>query len=68
MSRSPKVKELVSTRLASRYGGWVYCDSCGENIGYLCHVTYESFRFSYRCKCGVHGSIYLAFEDDSPAF
>lgn len=66
MSRIPKVKELVGTRLASGHGGWVYCDSCGENIGYLCYVTYDSFRFSYQCKCGAHGSIHLAFEDDCP--
>lgn len=66
MSRTPKMKELVSTKLASGYGGWVYCDSCGENIGYLCYVTYDSFKFSYKCKCSAHGSIHLAFEYDSP--
>lgn len=65
MARTPKVKELVSTRLASGHGGWFYCDSCGENIGYLCYVTYDSFRFSYQCKCGEHGSMHLAFEDNN---
>lgn len=64
MSRVPKVKELVCTRLASGHGGWVYCSSCGENIGYLCYVTYDCFRFSYKCKCGENGSLHLAFEDD----
>lgn len=55
-------KELVNTRLASGHGGWVYFAGCGENIGYLCYVTYDSFRFSYRCKCGGQG---IAFEGDS---
>lgn len=36
MSRKPFVKKLEGTRLASTYGGWMYCDHCGKNIGYLC--------------------------------
>lgn len=64
MSRTLEVKELVRTRLASGYGGWFYCDSCGENIGYLCYVTYDRFRFSYECKCGGQGSMHLAFKAD----
>lgn len=67
MKRTPNSKQLTNTRLASGHGGWVYCDSCGENIGYLCYVTYDSVRFSYQCKCGMHGSMYLAFESDCEA-
>lgn len=66
MARTPIVKELVRTRLASGHGGWIYCGSCGENIGYLCYVTYNRFRFSYQCKCGGCGSMHLAFEDSDP--
>ncbi len=62
MSRTPKIKKLENTRLASGHGGWIYCDSCGENIGYLCYVTYDDFCFSYKCKCGNCGSMHLAFE------
>lgn len=65
MSRTPIIKELESTRLASGYGGWIYCDSCGINIGYLCYVTYDDFCFEYKCKCGMCGSMHIAFEGDS---
>jgi uncharacterized protein YbaR (Trm112 family) len=65
MPRTPKIKELINTRLASGYGGWIYCESCGKNIGYLCYITYDSFSLSYKCKCGGCGSMYIAFEDDS---
>lgn len=67
MSRKPTIKELTNTRLASGYGGWIYCDSCGKNIGYLCYVTYDSFLFKYQCKCGNHGSMYITFRDVSSA-
>lgn len=66
MSRTLKIKELEHTRLASGHGGWFYCDNCGENIGYLCYVTYDDFQFSYKCKCGSCGSMHLAFETDAP--
>lgn len=65
MSRTPKIKELTSTRLASGYGGWVYCESCNKTIGYLCYVTYDSFRLTYKCKCGGCGSMHINFDDDS---
>ena len=41
MARVLKNKELVNTRLATNYGGWMYCDKCNENIGYLCYSTYD---------------------------
>lgn len=63
MVRKPTVKELVHTRLASSYGGWMYCDHCGENIGYLCHVTYDNLKFEYVCHCGGKGSVCIAFHD-----
>lgn len=63
MARKPIIKELVNARLASTYGGWIYCSACGENIGYLCYVTYDNFSFSYKCSCGEHGSIHISFGD-----
>lgn len=65
MPRTPKVKELVNTRLANGYGGWIYCESCNKTIGYLCYVTYDSFRLDYTCKCGGCGSIHLSFTDEA---
>lgn len=44
MARILKEKELVNTRLATNYGGWMYCDKCGENIGYLCYSTYDNYN------------------------
>lgn len=61
MSRTPIMKELQNTRLASGHGGWVYCGGCGETIGYLCYVTYDDVQFTYQCNCGNCGSMHLAF-------
>ena len=66
MARTPTVKNLINTNLACSYGGWVYCDHCSTNIGYLCYVTYDSFRFEYKCKCGESGSMYICFGEDKP--
>jgi len=63
MARKPVMKELKNTKLASGYGGWIYCVHCGENIGYLCYVTYDNFNFEYQCQCGQHGSIHIAFDN-----
>lgn len=63
MSRTLENKELVNTRLANNYGGWIYCEGCNKTIGYLCYVTYDLFTFNYKCKCGSTGSAYLAFEN-----
>ena len=30
MARILKNKELVCTRLATNYGGWMYCDKCNK--------------------------------------
>jgi hypothetical protein len=67
MSRVPKTKELVNTRLASGYGSWFYCNSCNNNIGYLCYVTYDSFELEYTCKCGSRGSMYINFAERDDA-
>ncbi len=64
MARIPVFKELVKTRLANTYGGWIYCEGCNKTIGYLCYVTYNLFRLDYQCKCGNCGSAHLAFEDN----
>src|SRR5690242_493858 len=45
-------KELVNTKLANNYGGWIYCSGCNQTIGYLCYVTYGSIIMEYSCKCG----------------
>lgn len=63
MARIVKNKELVNTRLAANYGGWMYCDRCGENIGYLCYATYDRLELKYRCNCGSQGGMILDFED-----
>lgn len=63
MARTVKNKKLINTRLATNYGGWVYCDQCNENIGYLCYSTYDKIEFNYECNCGSHGSAVLDFED-----
>ena len=63
MARVLKSKELVNTRLATNYGGWMYCDKCNENIGYLCYSTYDRLELKYKCKCGSQGSVILDFED-----
>lgn len=63
MARILKSKELVNTKLATTYGGWIYCTNCNQNIGYLCYVTYDKFILNYTCNCGSSGSALLEFED-----
>lgn len=63
MARTVKNKELVNTRLATNYGGWMYCDNCNENIGYLCYSTYDRLELNYKCNCGSNGSVFIDFED-----
>lgn len=63
MARVLKNKELVNTRLAANYGGWMYCDKCNENIGYLCYSTYDKLELKYQCNCKSQGSALLDFED-----
>ncbi len=63
MGRVLKNKELVNTRLATNYSGWMYCDVCNENIGYLCYSTYDRLELKYKCNCGSQGSALLNFED-----
>ncbi len=65
MARVLKTKELVNTRLATNYGGWMYCDNCSENIGYLCYATYDRLELKYKCNCGSNGSALLDFEDSN---
>lgn len=63
MSRTINHRILTNTRLASNYGGWIYCNQCGGNIGNLCYATYDNLQFAYTCNCGNHGSIKLDFDD-----
>ena len=63
MARVVKNKELVNTRLATNYGGWMYCDKCEANIGYLCYSTYDKLELKYKCNCGSQGNVILDFED-----
>ena len=63
MARSLKNKELINTRLAANYGGWMYCDQCNENIGYLCYSSYDHLELHYQCNCGSKGSADITFED-----
>ena len=68
MSRIIKNKELVNTKLATNYGGWIYCDNCNKNIGYLCYVTYDRVNFTYECNCGSSGKAFLDFEDSKEGY
>lgn len=63
MARILKTKELLNTKLANNYGGWIYCTKCNQNIGYLCYVTYDRFKLEYECNCGSKGCAVLAFEE-----
>lgn len=63
MARVVKHKELNHTRLATNYGGWMYCENCNENIGYLCYATYDKLELNYKCNCGSVGSVAIDFED-----
>lgn len=63
MARVLKNKDLVNTRLAANYGGWMYCTECGENIGYLCYSTYDRIELTYKCNCGSDGSAVIDFDD-----
>ena len=65
MARMLKNKELINTRLATNYGGWVYCNTCNENIGYLCYTTYDKLELKYQCNCGSIGSALLDFQDSN---
>ena len=63
MSRTTKAKSLINSRLATNYGGWMYCDKCNTNIGYLCYATYDEIDFNYQCQCGNRGQIHINFID-----
>ena len=47
MARSPKIKEIVNSRLLKDYASWIYCTSCNKTVAYLCYVTYDLFSFEY---------------------
>lgn len=63
MARVLKNKTLENIRLATNYGGWMYCTQCNENIGYLCYSTYDKLELTCKCKCGNIGKAILDFED-----
>ncbi len=63
MVRVLKNKQLINTVLATNYGGWMYCENCKENIGYLCYSTYDKLELKYTCNCGSKGNALLDFED-----
>lgn len=65
MGRVLKTKDLVNSRLATNYGGWMYCTKCNMSIGYLCYVTYDRLKLKYECNCGSKGSMILDFEDSN---
>lgn len=67
MARGVREKVLVNARLGSNYGSWMYCDSCGETVGYLCYVTYDTFDFQFTCTCGGQGSIHVEMMDGREA-
>ena len=62
MARSPKIKEIVNSRLLKDYASWIYCTSCNKTVAYLCYVTYDLFSFEYTCTCGNKGKVHIEFE------
>lgn len=50
-------KELINARLLKNSGSWIYCNSCGSTLGYLCYSTYDYFNMEFVCNCGEHGSV-----------
>ena len=57
----------MNTRLAANYGGWMYCDKCNENTGYLCYATYDRLEFKYKYNSVSIGIALLYFEDSEIA-
>jgi uncharacterized protein YbaR (Trm112 family) len=68
MAQKILTRELNRTRLANSYGGWIYCDNCNNTIGYLCYVTYHSFKLDYTCSCGNVGKITMELDDSDTKF
>jgi len=66
MARKPIEKKLVNTRLLKEYASWVYCGACNATVAYLCYVTYNRFEFTYTCRCGSSGHVYIAFTHEPP--
>ena len=62
MARVVKNKNLKNTRLATNYGGWMYCDKCNENIKFQLFLNYR-LELEYKCNCGSSGSVLLDFDD-----
>ena len=52
-----KNKKLENTKMLKKYGSWIYCTNCNNTVGYLCYTTYDYFKLSYTCKCGITGSV-----------
>lgn len=63
LGKALKNKDLKNTKLATNYGGWMYCTGCNQNIGYLCYVTYDCLKLDYVCNCGSTGHAFLDFQD-----
>lgn len=61
MARIVKIKELVNARLLKEYASWIYCESCGKTVSYLCYVTYDDFDFNFNCACGMKGHVKISF-------
>ena len=47
MARVLKNKELINTRLATNYGGWMYCDNCGSKGSVL--LDFEDSKKGKEC-------------------
>lgn len=60
MDRKSRKKLLENTKLASGYGGWIYCAHCNQNIGYLCYVTYDNFNFTIAVNTDLK-KVYVSF-------
>ncbi|PYG88011.1 hypothetical protein LY28_01721 [Ruminiclostridium sufflavum DSM 19573] len=64
-SKKQVEKKIINGRLACNYGGWMYCNECGNTVGYLCYSTYSYFKYNFKCNCGCEGSFELIENKDS---
>jgi hypothetical protein len=55
-----------NTRMLKKTGSWIYCNSCGKTVAYLCYSTYQKFAFQFCCQCGAAGGITVEKPDAVP--
>lgn len=61
MKRILKTKNLLNAKMLKEYASWIYCESCGKTVAYLCYVSYDNFDFKFTCNCKKEGEVYIDF-------